>query len=138
MKLTKKEAERLIEDHITETPVADALERIMDHEWSFDPRGDKLTQVLRQYHEQDYVLYATWSEFTKVTTNPPRGALCHLCAAWITRAPYFTTRDQLDLYAWEICPECETAMHRRVDCPSFRWSIRCRDAKVYRPTRRNF
>lgn len=35
--LTRDEAEKLIDKYIDEIPLDDALERAMNHDWSFDP-----------------------------------------------------------------------------------------------------
>ena len=121
MKLTREEALRLIDEGATEEPAAGALDRVLNHDWSFDPRGSQLTLLLRRFHEQDQVLYGTWSGFEKQLVFPviegPYPLRCVLCAASISSAPYFTAFNHTG-YRWEICCSCVAAMGGRVSSSS--------------------
>lgn len=121
MKLTRKEAQFIVNHLCTEPPVHDALDRAISHEWTFDPRGSKLTALLRSYHEQDQVLYRTWSDFIRIETYPypdsPHKQMCTLCASTIDSAPYFTAVNHTGL-RWEICCACASAMGRPDASPS--------------------
>lgn len=91
MKLTRKEALRLIDEDATEEPVVGALDRVLNHDWTFDPRGSQLTLLLRRFHEQDQVLYGTWTGFEKQLVFPviegPYPLRCVLCATSISSDP---------------------------------------------------
>ena len=80
MKLTRPEAQLLLDAGATDKPVVNALDRVLAHDWSFDPHGSHITLLLRRYHELDQVLYHTWTHFRKnrgapVITDGPRPAL---------------------------------------------------------------
>ena len=53
MKLTKREARFLLHHGATGPPFEDAFQRVLDHDWSFDPRGSNLTFLLRHFHETE-------------------------------------------------------------------------------------
>ena len=113
MKLTPKEAQYIVHHLCTEPPVGDALDRVLSHDWTFDPRGSNLVSVLRSYHEQSQVLYRTWSDVIRVETCPhpdsPCKEMCTLCASTIASAPYFTAINFTG-HRWEICRACASAM----------------------------
>ena len=113
MKLTKIEAQFIVNWVCTQPPVDDALDRVLSHDWTFDPRGSKLTALLRSYHEQDQVLYGTWSDFIHAQTYPypdsPHKLMCVLCASTIASAPYFTAVNFTG-HRWDICCACASAM----------------------------
>ena len=117
MKLTKKEAQFIVSRLCTQHPVDDALDRVLSHHWTFDPRGSKLTALLRSYHEQDQVLYRTWFDFIHIRTYPypdsPYKLMCVLCASTIASAPYFTAVNFTG-HRWDICCACASAMGEHV------------------------
>ncbi len=112
MKLTRKEAERLIDMYSVQEPSDDVIEKVTSHVWSFDPRGNRLMLVRRQFHEQDYVFNATYRAIVKVG-GPPVDAAgemdCALCAARITREPYYAVMDRCG-GNWLTCGECVAAL----------------------------
>ena len=113
MKLSRKEAQLLIAEACTTHPLPDALDRVLAHDWTFDPRGQRITLALRRYHEQDQVLYGTWSDSIRIDTYPrpdsPFKEMCSLCASTIASAPYFTANNFTGR-RWEICFACASAM----------------------------
>ena len=115
MKLTRKEAERLIDIHSVQEPSDDVLEKVTSHVWSFDPRGNRLTLVRRQFHEQDHVLNATYRAIVKVG-GPPEDSTgemgCVLCSARITREPYYAVMDRRG-GNWLTCGECVSSLTGR-------------------------
>ena len=115
MKLSLDEAEALLRDGAHSHPSHGALERLLAHEWSFDPRGGNLRLLLRRYHEQDQLLYETFTDFQKVAVHHDPTfhypALCVFCALTIRSVPYYTARNPFGT-RWEICRECFDVIHR--------------------------
>ena len=114
MKLTKREARFLLHHGATRPPFECAFQRILDHDWSFDPRGSNLTFLLRHFHEQKQVLYGGFWDFSRIEIDPDLSERyyqpCVLCATSITRAPYYTARNG-GTFRWQICRDCHAAIH---------------------------
>ena len=121
MKLSKREAQLLIAEAATSDPLPDALDRVLNHDWTFDPRGQQISLALRRYHEQDQVLYGTWSRFRKELVSPYAGTTCllrcDLCASAIPSAPFFTAENHTAV-RYEFCCACVSAMGVRVSASS--------------------
>ena len=121
MKLTRPEAQLLLYAGATNEPVVNALDRVLAHDWSFDPRGSQITLLLRRYHELDQVLYHTWTRFRKNLAAPvvtgPYPLRCELCASVIDSAPFYTAYDHSP-YFYEICSACVSAMGAHVSACS--------------------
>ena len=121
MKLTRREAQLLLDAGATNEPVVNALDRVLAHDWSFDPRGSQITLLLRRYHELDQVLYHTWTHFRKNRGAPvitgPYPLRCALCASVIDSAPFYTAYDRSLAY-YEICSACLSAINPHVSAYS--------------------
>ena len=119
MKLSSREAQLLIAESTTCDPHPDALDRVLEHDWTFDPRGERITLALRRYHEQDQVLYGTWHRFREepVFPHPGHTEHCDLCGSTILSPPFFTAENHTDV-RFEICCACAAAMGIRSSAES--------------------
>lgn len=114
MKLTLEEARLLLGQGTHTCPVNGALDRILAHDGSFDPRGENIHFLLRHYSEQNHVLYGGLHDYRQVNSYPyhpsPVSECCVLCAARITSLPYFTALNG-GTRRWEVCRDCHAAVH---------------------------
>ena len=110
MKLSRKEAKRLFDTCLIEDPgpLDYVLQRMMKHEWSFDPRARRLTLLLRQFHEQEQVIYGRWKNFTKTTYPNRKWCWCCLCGTGKYSHDSYDAVDHRG--SWEICVDCAAAM----------------------------
>ena len=113
MKLTRREAQLFIDQASTSHPHPHALARILAHDWTFDPRGHRITLTLRRFHEQQQILYGTWLQFREELVDPHDSSLsvlrCDLCATNIPSPPFFTAANGSGI-RFEICCPCALAM----------------------------
>ena len=57
MKITREEARQIINSYCDDIPRDDAVERAMNHDWTFDPRESRALEVAQQQDEADRVFY---------------------------------------------------------------------------------
>ena len=58
MKISRAQAERLVETYCDDVPLVDAVERAIHHDWSFPVTGDhEIERSAGRQREVDLVLY---------------------------------------------------------------------------------
>ena len=110
MKLNRREAKQLFDTCLTDDPGSEerVLQRIMNHEWSFDPRAGRLKRLLRHFHEQEQVLYDRWETFTKTTSPKREWNWCCLCSNGEFSHDFYTAKDYRGIS--HICGACAAAL----------------------------